>query len=193
MMALFFMQDSLKDSSNRKTFKITGLRWCVFCLGLLVSTVFTSGAFAAPTAEDPNKPLQTNRQKKLSEQLEGLIRQLRQERSAYYVEKARLEAQTEKARENRKILQAELDDLHKQHEESDQQLRKYEAEVGNLKEQLVSKESIENVLADRIRPFIENQKVAIVNGIPYKQQQRIARLEAAVGDANAPDAVSVSD
>ncbi len=193
MMALFFMQDSSKDSSSSKTFRITGMRWCIFFLGLLVSTVFTGRAFAAPTAEDPNKPRQTNRQKELSEQLEDLIRRLRQERSAYYVEKSRLEAQTEKARENRKILQAELDDLRKQHEESDQQLRKYEAEVGNLKEQLVLKESIENILDDRIRPFIANQKAGIENGIPYKRQERIARLEAAVGDANAPDAVSLSD
>jgi hypothetical protein len=193
MMALFFMQDSSKDSSSRKTFRITGLRWYILCLGLLVSMVFTGRSFAAPTAEDPNKLQQANRQKELSEQLENLIRQLRQQRSAYYVQKTRLETQTEKARENRKILQAELDELRKQHEESDQQLRKYEAEVGNLKEQLVLKESLENVVADRIRPFMENQKAAIVNGIPYKQQERIARLEAAVGDTNAPDSVSASD
>jgi len=193
MMALFFMQDSSKDSSSSKTFRITGMRWCVFCLGLLVSTVFTSGAFAAPTAEDMNEPQQTNRQKELSEQLEDLIRRLRQERAAYYVQKARLEAQTEKARENRKILQTELDDLRKQENESDQQLQKYEAEVGNLKEQLVLKESIENVMDNRIRPFIANQQAAIENGIPYKQQERIARLEAAVGDTNAPDSVSASD
>jgi hypothetical protein len=193
MMALFFMQDSSKDSNSRETFRITSLRWCIFCLGLLVSTVFTGRTFAAPTAEEPNKPRQTNRQKELSEQLEELIRRLRQQRSAYYVQKARLETQTEKARENRKILQSELDDLRKQHDESDQQLRKYEAEVGNLKEQLVLKESLENVLADRIRPFLENQKAAIVNCIPYKQQERIARLEAVVGDSNAPDSVSSSD
>jgi hypothetical protein len=169
------------------------MKWCVFCLGLLVSTVFTGRAFAAPTAEDPNELRQVNRQKELSEQLEGLIRQLRQERSAYYVEKARLEAQIEKARENHKVLQTELDDLCKQENESDQQLQKYKTEVGNLKEQLVLKEFIENVMDNRIRPFIANQKAEIENGIPYKQQERIERLEAAIGDANAPDSVSASD
>jgi TolA-binding protein len=192
-MALFFMQDSLKDSNSRKTFKITSLRWCIFCLGLLVFMALTGRVFAAPTAEDPNKSRQTNRQKELSEQLEDLIRRLRQERAAYYMQKARLEAEIEKARENQKILDTELDDLRKQHEESDQQLQKYEAEAVNLKEQLVLKESVENVLDNRIRPFIANQQAAIENGIPYKQQERTERLEAAVGDANAPDVVSVSD
>ena len=193
MMVHFFMQVLSRDFNSNKTFRITEPRWWVFYLGLMVSIAFTGQAFAAPAAEDPNKPQQTNRQKELSQQLEDLIRQLRQERSSYYVHKARLEAQTEKARENRKILQTELKDLRKQHDESDQQLRKYEAEVKNFKEQLVLKESIENGLTDRIRPFLENQKAAIENGIPYKQQERIARLEAAVGDANAPDFVSVSD
>ena len=192
-MVLSFMQDSLKDSSNDNTLKITDLRLCIICLGLLVSMSFSSRAIAAPAVEDANEPRQTNRQKELSEQLEDLIRQLRQERAAYYVQKARLEAQTKKARENQKILQTELDDLRKQEDESDQQIQKYEAEVGNLEEQLVLKESLENIMDNQVRPFIANQQVAIEKGIPYKQQQRIERLEAAVGDANAPDAVSVSD
>ena len=193
MMVHFFMQVLSRDFNSNKTFRIACLRWRVFCLGLLVLTVFTGRAFAAPTAEDPNKPRQANRQKELSEQLEDMIRRLRQERSAYYAQKARLETQTEKARENRKILQAELDDLRKQHEESDQQLLKYETEVGNLKEQLVLKESLENVLADRIRQFFPNQQAEIKNGIPYKQQERIGRLEGVIGDVNAPDSVSASD
>jgi hypothetical protein len=192
-MALFFMQDSLKNSSNRKTFKITDLRWRIFCLGLSILITFTGRVFAAPTAEEPNKPRQTNRQKELSGQLEDLISRLRQERAAYYTQKARLETQTEKARENRKILQVELDDLRKQQDESEQQLKQYEAEVENLKEQLVLKKSLENIMDERVRPFIENQQAAIENGIPYKQQERIERLKNAVGDANAPDAVSASD
>lgn len=159
----------------------------------MVSTAFSGQGFAASTADDPNKPKQTNRQKELSEQLEGLISQLRQERSVYYVEKARLEAQTEKACKNHKILQTELDDLRKQDAESDQKLRKYEAEVENLKEQLVLKESLENVLFDQVNPFIANQKAAIEKGIPYKQQERIVRLEAVVSDTDAPESVSTSD
>jgi hypothetical protein len=187
------MQDLLQDFNSHKTFRITYLRLCIFCLSLLVLTAFTGRTLAAPTVEDPNKLQETNRQKELSDQLEDLIRQLRQERSAYYVQKARLEAQTEKACENRKILQAELDDLRKQDDESDQQLRKYEAEVGNLKEQYLLKESLENVLTGRIRPFLKNQKSAIEKGVPYKQQERIARLEAAVDDANITDSSSASD
>lgn len=150
-------------------------------------------AFAAPAVADPNKPKEANRQRELSERLEELIRQLRQERSAYYVQKTRQEARIEKARENRKILRDELNDLHRQETESDQLLRKYEAEVDDLKEQLVSRTSLENVLLDQIEPFVVSQRTTIENGIPYKQQERIARLETAYGDANTPSRITAAD
>jgi hypothetical protein len=192
-MVRFFMQDSSRNFNSDKTFGIAYLRRCIFCLGLLVSMAFTDRVFAAPTNLDPNMPRQPNRQKELSRQLENLISQLNQQRSAYYTEKARLDAEKEKARENLKILKTEFDDLSKQEDESDRQLRKYEAEVEELKEQLVSKESLDNVLLNQVKPFCANQRAAIENGIPYKQQERVERLEAAVGDANAPDSVSASD
>lgn len=192
-MARFFMQDSSRNFNSDKTFRIAVLRWRILCLGLLVSIAFTGLAFAAPTDGDPNIPRQSNRQKELSEQLEYLISQLRQQRSAYYMQKTRLDAEVEKTRENRTTLQTEFDDFNKQEAESDRQLRKYEAEVKEFKEQLVQKESLDNVLRNQVKPFCANQRTAIENGIPYKQQGRIARLEAAIGDANGPDSVSASN
>jgi len=199
MMVLFSMRDSLRDSNNRQAFRTTGLRrkgplhWWTFCFSLWILVAFAGRAFAAPEVAEPNKPQETNRQKELSERLEGLIRQLRQERSAYYVQKAQYEAGIEKARENRKILQEELDELRRQEAESDQQLRKYEAEVEDLEEQLSPRASLENVLAGQIQPFLVSQRAAIENGIPYKQQERIARLEAARGDPNETSRTSTAD
>ena len=199
MMVLCSMWDSSRDSNSHKTLRITGLRrkgflqgW-IFCLSLWVLGALAGQTLAAPDLEDPNKPRETTRQKELSERLEELIRQLRVERSTYYVQKARQDARIEKARENRKILQDELNDLRRQETESDQQLRKYQAEVDDLKEQLGSKTSLENVLVGQFQPFLLSQRVAIGEDIPYKQQERIARLEAAVDDANIPSPVTVAD
>lgn len=198
-MVLFSMRVSSRDSNSHKTFKITDLRrrgslrrW-IFCLGLLVLEVLVGQTFAAPAVADPNKPQVTNKQAQLSARLEELIRQLRQERSAFYVQKARQEAQIEKARENRKILQDQLNDLHRQEMDSDQQLRKYKAEVEDLKEQLGSRAFLENVLQEQIQPFLVSQRAAIEEGIPYKQQERTARLEAARGDVNAPSHITAAD
>ena len=169
------------------------LSWWAFCLSFWILVVVGARACAAQEVADPNKPQQTNQQRERSERLEELIRQLRQERSAYYVQKARSEATIEKARENRKILREQREELRRQEAESDQQLRKYEAEVEDLKEQLGPRASLKNVLAEQVRPFLVSQRAAIESGIPYKQQERIARLEAAVGDANAPSRILAAD
>ena len=198
-MVLFSMRDSSRDSNNHKAFGITGLRqkgclqrW-IFCLSLLVLEVPAGQTYAMPTVADPNKPQGTSRQAELSARLEDLIRQLRQERAAYYVQKARVEARMEKARENRKVLQDELNALKRQQAETEQQLRDYEGEVEDLKAQLGSKASLENILARQVEPFLIRQRAAIEDGIPYKQQERIARLEAAGDDVNAPSRMTTAD
>lgn len=167
-------------------------RW-VFRLSLLVLAVLAGRSFAAPASADPNEPQERSKQAELSERLEELIRQLRQERSAYYVQKARQEAQIERARENRTLLQDELTELRKQGTESDRQLQTYQAEVDDLKKQLGSKASLEKVLAEQVRPFLANQRIEIEKGVPFKQQERLDRLEAAVGDVNTPGRMSMAD
>ena len=198
-MVLSFMRDLLRDSNNRQMLETTDLkrkgplRWWIFCLSFWILATFAGWVIAAPQVTDPNKPQQANKQKELSERLEELIRQLRQERSAYYVQKAQYEAKIEKARENHRILREELEELRRQEAESDQQLRKYEAEVEDLQEQLDPRASLKNILAEQIQPFLVSQRAAIENGIPYKKKERIARLESAVGDANVPSSISASD
>ena len=193
------MRDLSKDLISRKAHKTTDgrqkccSRWWAFRLGLLVLVIFAGQSLAASEPADPNQPQTTSKQKEISGRLEELIRQLRQERSAYYAQKAKSESQIEKARENRKVLQGELDDLCRQEAESDQQLQKYEAEVNDLKGQLSSKTSLENAVREQIQPFLVSQQDAIEKGIPYRQQERIERLEAVGGDPNAPSRSSAAD
>ena len=198
-MVHFSMPDSSRDSNSRKAFGPTGVRrngllrkWTL-CLSLLVLVVLAGQSFAAPAVADPNTPQGKSRQAELSERLEELIRRLRQERSAYYVQKARHEARIEKARENRTLLQDELNELRRQEAQADRQLQQYQAEVQDLREQLDSKASLENVLRGQIQPFLSSQRTAIEKGIPYKQQERAARLMAAAGDVNAPSRISAAD
>jgi len=193
------MQDSSRDFNSHKTPRTTDLErkrflngW-TFCLSLLVLVFSTGWSFAGPAAADPNGPLKKDRQTKLSGELEELIRRLRQERSAYYVQKARLETQIEKARENRKLLQDEFTELRRQETESDRQLQAYKTEVDDLKKQLGSKTSLEKVLTEQVQPFLTSQRTEIEKGIPYKQEDRFARLEAVVGDVNAPGGISMAD
>lgn len=183
------MQDLSRNSNSPKAPTIKCLRQegpplqRAVCFTLLVLGALVCRTPAASEVADPNAPPQTNTQRELSQRLEDLIAQLRRERSAYYVQKAQQGGQIEKARENRKILQGELDDLRQQEAATDLQIRKYEAEAEDLKEQLLAKTSLEDVISEQIKPFLVSQQAAIGNGIPYKQQERIARLEAAHDDA----------
>ena len=193
------MQDLSRDSNSpealtKKCLRREGplLKWA-FCLCLPVLILLTCRTVAAPGIADPNKSRQTNTHRELSQRLEDLIRQLRQERSAYYMQKAQYEGRIEKTRENRRILRDELEDLRRQETETNQQIQKYEAEVEDLKKKLVSRSFLEESIKEHIKPFIVKQRMAIENGIPYKQQERIDRLEAVRVDANDMSNISAAD
>jgi hypothetical protein len=159
----------------------------------LILFALTNQVLSDSRPKDSNTPRDTDKQAKLTQHLQDLISRLRQERSAYYIQKAQYDVQTQKARKNLKILQDELDDLNRQEAELNQQLRKYEIEVEDTKEQLVLKNSLQNMIRQQIVPFISSQRVTVENGIPYKLKERIARLEAVSDVLNDPNLFSVSD
>lgn len=165
----------------------------ILFLILLVLIVLTNQILADSLSTDSNISQDTDKQAKLTQHLQDLISRLRQERSAYYIQKAQHDVQIQKARKNLKILQDELDDLHRQEAELNQQLRKYKTEVEDTKEQLVLRNNLQNVIRQQIQPFILGQRATIENGIPYKLKERIARLEAVSNVLTDPNLVSVSD
>ncbi|MBN1972964.1 MAG: DUF3450 family protein [Sedimentisphaerales bacterium] len=158
-----------------------------------IIAVLTGHSFAVSAAMDPNAIRQTNNHTVLSESLEELIQQLRQERSDYYTQKTQYDMQIQKARENHNILKDELDELREQETELNEQILKYQDEVEKIKKQLVLKTTLENVLQEQIKPFLANERTAIMEGIPYKQQERLERLEAAQGDVNEPNSTTAAD
>ena len=169
------------------------LQLSVWCLILLVLIVLTDQILADSLSTDSNISQDTDKQAKLTQRLQDLIRRLRQERSAYYTQKAQHDIQMQKAHQNLKILQDELDDLHRQEAELNQQLRKYEIEVEDTKGKLVLRNNLQNLIRQQITPFILGQRATIENGIPYKLKERIARLEAVSNVLSDPNLISVSD
>jgi hypothetical protein len=193
------MQDLFRDSNSPQALPIECvgregplLKWA-FCLSLSILAAFTCWAPAASEAVDPNQPGEAKTHEELSQRLEELIRQLRQERSAYYAQKAEYESRIQKARENRSILRGELEEMRRQQSEMDRQIQKYGAEVKDLEKQLESRSSLQKTINGHIEPFLVKQRTAIEKGIPYKQQERIDRLQAASADGNDVSAVSVAD
>lgn len=166
--------------------------FCIKSFGIFLIITAFSGIITA----DSNVTYQsTNTQKELTKKLEGLIEQLRQERADYYTYKAQNETEIQKACENHKLLQDELNELRLRETEYDQQILKYKEEVEDINKKLMAKKTLENILHDQIQPFLTNQKTIIENGIPYKQKERLARLEAASGDidTNEPNSITAAE
>lgn len=166
-------------------------RFLFFCILLIVAEPCLS---ESGDANQENSQKISN-QRELTERLEESIEQLRLVRSDYYTQKAQYDAQIQKARENHRMLKDELDELHLQEAESDKQILKYKEEVEDIKKELVTKTTLENVVHEQVRPFLSNQRTMIENGIPYKQKERLARLGAVSGssDVNEPTNISAAN
>lgn len=199
MMVRLYMQVLSRDSDSRApepTCRPTNRcgRLCVLCIGLLVLLIPSGPAAVTGEPTDPNgTQVESPQLQKLSETLESLIRQLRELRSNHYLQKAQDDAQIQKVRRNSEILQSDLDDLRQQDADLGQQIQRYKSEVEGLKKQLVLRSTLQTVVRRQIKPFRSSQRAAIESGAPYKQQDRIARLEAACEDSNDANAISVAD
>jgi len=191
MMALLFTQDSLRNSKNRKELITPDMRpkgflhlYILFlCLWILLS--YTERSFSASEIKDPNTSQEiNNNQIELSERLEELIQQLNQERSDYYSQKTQYETKIKQARGNREILEEEFNELQQQETDLYEQIQKYKTEIDNLNEQLATKSSLDDILQDTIQPFITKQQTLITQGIPYKQNERLAKLNSIIENIN---------
>ena len=155
------------------------LQASVLLIGLAAGGFLTHRAMAAPQSAAPPGDHTV-----LLDRLQGLVSQLRQQRQAYYRQKALDEAETQKAQQNRDLLQSQLDDLRKQEADLERQLEDYRAQVQTLEAQLEQKAGVRNAVEQEIAAFVPEQQSQIKKGIPYKRQERIARLQAGLADAN---------
>jgi FtsZ-binding cell division protein ZapB len=170
-----------------------GLLWCL-CLTLLVLWLASGPAAEAAQPADANNPGQQRSQTRdLSKTLEGLIRQLRELRSDYYLRKANDEAKLQTASRNSDLLEAELEELRRQQADLDRLIQQYKSESQDLRDQLASRAALQAAVRRHSHAFHSAQKAAIENVAPYKQPDRIERLEAACQDVNDANAVSIAE
>jgi len=116
--------------------------------------------------------------------LQELVRQLRELRRAYYTQKARDEAEMDEARRDRDLLQSQVEALREQEASLDAELAAYGAQIEDLESQLARKAAVRAVVERELAAFGSAQVRQIEAGIPYKQEERIARLRAGTSDAN---------
>jgi len=162
------------------------------CLGLLMVCASAGPASVTEQPTDPNaSDAETPQTERLSQDLEDLIRQLRELRSDYYLKKTKDDAEAEKARRNREILQGDAEELRKQEGDLDEQIQRYKSELDDLRNQLVLRAVLRDVLRRQVEPFHSSQRAAIESGIPYRLQERLGRLETACRDSNDANSVSV--
>ncbi len=160
----------------------------VLFVGLLAGGLLTHRAMATSQAVATS-----DGQTSLLETLQGLVTQLRQRRQDYYRQKALNETEMHTARENRAFLQTQVEDLREQEADLDRQLEESRSQVQTLEVQLKQKATLQNVVSREIMTFASEQQTQIAEGIPYKQSERIARLQAGVADVNESALTSVAN
>ena len=163
------------------------LQASVILIGLVAGGLLTHEATAA--SQSVANP---DRQTDLLERLQGLVTQLRQRRQDYYRQKTLDEAEMQEARENRALLQARVEDLRAQEADLDRQLEDYHSQVQTLEAQLQQKATLHDAAAREIAAFVPKQRSRIEEGISYKRQERITRLQAGAADANESTLPSVA-
>ena len=156
---------------------------CLFLIGFCASTWGQ-----APPA-DPNQEVQVSGQAVI--QLQELLKDLRQNRLAYYQQKAEQETNLETARQARQTLQEQVDELKEQETRLDQQVRTYHADIEELSSQLKQKAALDVILQNQWQSFYPAQVQAVKTGIPYKQQERLALLTTEPNEAQDPNRTGV--
>jgi len=152
------------------------LQLSVLFVGVVMVCLFARPTFAAA---EPNEN-QTERLDTLQE----LVGRLRTVRQTYYTKKAQDDNAIQQARENARLLQTQLDEVRQQEAELDEQIRTYNAELETLATQTAEKARVRQAIANKTAAFIVQQKDEIARGIPYRQAERLARLQAVSTDAN---------
>lgn len=144
----------------------------VFLPLLLVTEVSVWGE-SSSAAED----LQSQQESELTEQLWTLVRTIRRERSAYYKRQSERSDKIEKTNNISKSLESRLDELRKRDEELSEELAKIQSDINQLSRQTKKNESIRLSLAEQFNKFVTVESRNIETGIPYRRDDRLARLE----------------
>jgi hypothetical protein len=140
-----------------------------------------------PQTARGDRPLSGNPQEeaKLAEELQGLVRKLREERTAFYGRHRTRAEQLESARNSARRLDTELAELRGREMEADRNLGEVRAEVEKLRGE-EGADSLRASLGPAVEQSIREGREFIDRSIPYRSQDRSQRL-------GAPEDGSLSD
>lgn len=149
----------------------------------LLMMALTAPRLHAEKAVEPAAP---------TEALRRLVTQLRELRQDYYRQKDRDEAEIEEARRNRDLLRSQVEELREQQATLDAELANYQSQVRTLEAERQSKAAVRREIDHNLETFVSAQATQIQEGIPYKQSDRLAPLQAPPADPNDPATTSVA-
>jgi len=164
------------------------LQLSVLLAGVAIVCLLSHQAIAASPSTEAVES-QTN----LLDTLQDLVSRLRTQRQDYYQQKAQDDMEIQQTRDNAQLLQTQLDELRKQEADLDEQIREYESELQTLNTQSAQKTNTGQAIARETAAFGAQQAAQIEKGIPYKQDERLARLWAASVNPNATAPLSVAE
>jgi hypothetical protein len=132
------------------------------------------------TLPDPargERPLSGDPQEegKLTEELETLVRKLREDRAAYYSRHRARKEQLDSARSAERRLEPELAELRSREGDLERTLAEAKADLEKLKKER-EKDSLRLLLIPEVEKSIREGKDWIGQGIPYRVDDRLLRL-----------------
>lgn len=164
------------------------LQLAMLLVGLVAVCLLTH-----PTAAAAQATTAPENQTNLLDTLQDLVDQLRDQRQDYYLKKAEDDAEIQQLQANAALLKTQLDELRRQEAQLDEQIKAYQSEIPTLLTPLASKKQMRRAVAQGTAAFVAQQTTRIEKGIPYKQIERLARLQAALADANEAISPSAAD
>lgn len=153
----------------------------------LAAIVLLAGQGIASEAGDSSDPA------RLMGRLRDLVRQLRERRQEYYQQKTQADAEIEAARRNRELLERQAEELREEEALLDAELASCQLQIRELEGQLSEQDVMRQAVDRAVASFVAEQVRQIEVGIPYRQQERTARVQAARIDPNVATAALVAD
>ena len=127
-------------------------------------------------------PLGAQEDAKLADELREAVRALREERAAAYARRRTRAAEIEAARAPIRRLDSDVAELKLKEEEADKGLLDVQSELAQLKAAAAAEKAVGQALAPELDATAAFLKDFVRQGLPYRQNDRLARL----GDGGTP-------
>jgi len=154
---------------------------CLLTIIIVLSSCFwtycTSASDAKQSSVTSSFVVDSNSQSDLTEELWSLVSSLRQMRADYYEKQNQHADKIRQLREVSKKLQTEVEELRRREKKLDESIAQTQSDIEKLKAENGKNKSMELSVAKRLDDFVVEQAGKIEKGIPYRKDDRLARLK----------------